>query len=120
MLVPAYNDKAGVTAAFNLNLLVRLNREADADFDLDAFSHRAIWNSTDSRIEMHLISLREQVVHVAGRTISFAANETIHTENSYKYTVEDFVTLVKFAAWRACKVWTDHEGLFSVHLLEAE
>ena len=120
MLVPAYNDKAGVTAAFNLNLLVRLNREADADFDLDAFSHRAIWNSTDSRIEMHLISHREQVVHVAGRTIRFAANETIHTENSYKYTLEDFVALVRFAAWRACKVWTDDEGLFSVHLLEAE
>jgi L-histidine N-alpha-methyltransferase len=120
VLVPAYNDKAGVTAAFNLNLLVRLNREADADFDLEAFSHRAIWNPTDSRIEMHLISHREQVVHVAGRTIRFAANETIHTENSYKYTLEDFVTLVKFAAWRACKVWTDDEGLFSVHLLEAE
>ena len=120
VLIPAYNDKAGVTAAFNLNLLVRLNREADADFDLDAFSHRAIWNSTDSRIEMHLISHREQVVHVAGRTIRFAANETIHTENSYKYTLEDFVALAKFAAWRACKVWTDDEGLFSVHLLEAE
>ena len=120
MLIPAYNDKAGVTAAFNLNLLIRLNREADADFDLDAFSHRAIWNPTDSRIEMHLISRCEQVVHVAHRTIRFAANETIHTENSYKYTLEDFVTLAKFAAWRACKVWTDNGGLFSVHLLEAE
>ena len=110
MLIPAYNDKAGVTAAFNLNLLVRLNREADADFDLDAFSHQAIWNPTDSRIEMHLISHCEQVVHVAHRTIRFAANETIHTENSYKYTLEDFVALAKLAAWRACKVWTDNGG----------
>ena len=120
VLIPAYNDKAGVTAAFNLNLLVRLNREADADFDLNAFSHRAIWNPTDSRIEMHLISRCEQVVHVAGRTIRFAANETIHTENSYKYTLDDFVTLANLAGWRACKVWTDNGGLFSVHLLEAE
>jgi len=120
VLIPAYNDKAGVTAAFNLNLLVRLNREADADFDLNAFSHRAIWNPTDSRIEMHLISRREQVVHVAGRTVRFAANETIHTENSYKYALEDFVTLANSAAWRGCKVWTDNGGLFSVHLLEAE
>jgi dimethylhistidine N-methyltransferase len=120
VLVPAYNDKAGVTAAFNLNLLVRLNREADADFDLDAFSHRAVWNPTDSRIEMHLISRRDQVVHVAGRTIRFATNETIHTENSYKYTIENFVALANSAAWRARKVWTDNGGLFSVHLLEAE
>jgi dimethylhistidine N-methyltransferase len=120
VLIPAYNDAAGVTAAFNLNLLVRLNREADADFDLNAFGHRAIWNPTDSRIEMHLISRCEQVVHVAHRTIRFAANETIHTENSYKYTLEDFVTLANLAAWRACKVWTDNGGLFSVHLLEAE
>ncbi len=120
ILIPAYNDQAGVTAAFNLNLLVRLNREADADFDLDAFSHRAIWNPTDSRIEMHLISRRQQVVHVAGRTIRLAANETIHTENSYKYTLEGFVALASLAAWSACKVWTDNAGLFSVHLLEAE
>jgi len=120
VLIPAYNDKAGVTAAFNLNLLVRLNREADADFDLNAFSHRAIWNPTHSRIEMHLISRCEQVVHVAGRTIRFAAHETIHTENSYKYALEDFVTLANSAAWRGCKVWTDNGGLFSVHLLEAE
>lgn len=120
ILIPAYNDKAGVTAAFNLNLLVRLNREADADFDLDAFSHQAIWNPAESRIEMHLISGRQQVVHVAGRIIRFAANETIHTENSYKYTREDFVALAGLAAWGACKVWTDNGGLFSVHLLEAE
>jgi dimethylhistidine N-methyltransferase len=120
VLIPAYNDTAGVTAAFNLNLLVRLNREADADFDLSAFRHRAIWNPTDSRIEMHLISRRDQVVHVAHRAIRFAANETIHTENSYKYTLEGFVALATMAAWRACKMWTDSGGLFSVHLLEAE
>lgn len=120
VLIPAYNDEAGVTAAFNLNLLVRLNREAGADFDLTAFSHKAIWNPADSRIEMHLISRREQIVHIAGRSIGFAANETIHTENSYKYTIEEFVTLAGLAAWRACKAWTDDAGLFSVHLVEAE
>ena len=120
VLIPAYNDKAGVTAAFNLNLLVRLNREANADFDLNSFRHRAIWNPGESRIEMHLISCCEQIVHVAHRPIRFAANETIHTENSYKYTLENFVTLADLAGWRACKVWTDNGGLFSVHLLEAE
>ena len=90
ILLPAYDDAQGVTAAFNRNLLVRLNREAGADFDLDAFAHRAEWNDEASRIEMHLVSLREQVVRVAGEAIHFARGETIHTENSYKYAPERF------------------------------
>ena len=85
ILVPAYDDAAGITAAFNLNLLHRLNREAGADFDVDAFAHRAIWNDAESRIEMHLQSRRDQVATVAGTRIALRAGETIHTENSYKY-----------------------------------
>ncbi len=120
VLVPAYDDAAGVTALFNRNLLVRLNREAEADFDPDCFTHRAIWNATESRIEMHLVSNREQNVRIAGRDIRFAANETIHTENSYKYTVGNFTELASLAAWRPRRVWTDDADLFSVHLLQAE
>lgn len=120
VLIPAYNDLAGVTAAFNLNLLIRLNREAGGDFDLRAFRHEAIWNPADSRMEMHLISNRAQVAHVAGRKIVFAAGETIHTENSYKYTLDDFRALARSAGWQANNVWTDDGGLFSVHFLEAE
>ena len=84
-LVPAYDDAAGVTAAFNRNLLVRLNREAGATFDPDTFTHRAIWNAAESRIEMHLVSRVAQTVQVAGQPIHFGRDETIHTENSYKY-----------------------------------
>lgn len=119
ILVPAYNDSAGVTAAFNLNLLVRLNREAGADFDVQAFCHEAIWSPAYSRMEMHLISNRDQVVHLSGRKIAFTAGETIHTENSYKYTLNDFHALVGNAAWRVRDAWTDDANLFSVHLLVA-
>jgi dimethylhistidine N-methyltransferase len=117
VLVPAYADAAGVTAAFNRNLLVRLNREADADFDLDQFIHRAVWNSNESRIEMHLESRVAQTVHVAGIPVPFRRGETIHTENSYKYTVDGFAMLAAGAGWRSVKVWTDAGRLFSVHLL---
>ncbi|MBV8456528.1 MAG: L-histidine N(alpha)-methyltransferase [Acetobacteraceae bacterium] len=117
VLIPAYNDEAGVTAAFNLNLLRRLNREADADFDLDVFSHTAIWNDVDGRIEMHLVSLCRQVYHVAGKTIRFEAGETIHTENSYKHTVAGFRDLAVAAGWLPVQLWTDPDDLFSVHLL---
>jgi len=119
VLVPAYNDSAGVTAAFNLNLLIRLNREARADFDLRAFRHEAIWNSADSRMEMHLISNCAQVAHVDGRKIAFSAGETIHTENSYKYTIDGFSALACSAGWQPHNVWTDDDGLFSVHFLKA-
>ena len=97
---------------------MRLNREAGADFDLDAFAHRADWNDDASRIEMHLVSLRDQVVRVAGEAIHFARGETIHTENSYKYAPERFAELAEQAGWRSAELWTDPARLFSLHLLE--
>jgi uncharacterized SAM-dependent methyltransferase len=114
-LVPAYDDPAGVTAAFNRNLLVRLNREAGATFDPETFAHRAIWNETESRIEMHLVSRVAQSVLVAGKLVRFSRDETIHTENSYKYSIESFQALASGSGWSPLKVWTD--GLFSVHAL---
>ncbi len=117
ILIPAYDDAQGVTAAFNLNLLARLNREADADFDLDCFIHRAVWNDRESRIEMHLESCCDQIVYVAGRAIRFVAGETIHTENSYKHTMEGFANLAERSGWRVHRVWTDPARLFSEHLL---
>ena len=90
ILVPAYNDARGVTAAFNLNLLVRANRELGGDFDLSRFAHDAVWNEAAGRIEMYLVSLAEQTVRVAGRDFDFAEGERIHTENSHKYTVDEF------------------------------
>jgi dimethylhistidine N-methyltransferase len=115
ILNAAYDDAAGVTAQFNLNLLTRINRELAADFDVDAFSHRAFYNSERRRIEMHLVSGRRQTVHIAGHVIEFAAGETIHTENSYKYTIESFGLLAQSAGWTPITSWTD--GLFSVHAL---
>jgi dimethylhistidine N-methyltransferase len=115
ILNAAYDDAQGVTAQFNLNLLARINRELSADFDLDAFSHRAFYNSERRRIEMHLVSERPQKVRIAGRVIKFAAGETIHTENSYKYTIESFGLLAQSAGWTPLTAWTD--GLFSVHAL---
>ncbi len=118
-LIPAYDDAAGVTAAFNLNLLTRLNREAGADFDLDGFSHRAVWNADEGRIEMHLVSRRAQAAHIDGHTIRFRTGETIHTENSYKHTPDGFRALAAAAGWRAERMWTDPARLFSLHLLGA-
>lgn len=117
ILIPAYDDPAGVTAAFNLNLLKRLNREAAADFDPSLFVHRAVWNETHRRVEMHLESRVRQSVRVAGRRIEFAAGETIHTENSHKYSVLRFEALAAEAGWRRTETWTDRAGMFSVHLL---
>lgn len=119
ILVPAYNDAGGVTAAFNLNLLRRLNREAAAAFDLSAFRHQAVWNDAESRIEMHLVSLRRQTVLVAGHPVAFEEGETIHTENSYKYGLPDFTALAAAAGWSSVAVWTDPAPLFSLHLLVA-
>ena len=118
ILLPAYDDAQGVTAAFNLNLLVRLNREAGADFDRNAFAHRAVWNDQESRIEMHLVSLSDQTVRVAGQAIHFTRGETIHTENSYKYSLEGFATLIEKAGWHSMALWTDPAALFSLHLLK--
>jgi L-histidine Nalpha-methyltransferase len=116
ILLPAYNDAAGVTAAFNLNLLARLNREAAADFDLGVFRHEAVWNDAESRIEMHLVSTRDQTVHLGGRTIQFREAETIHTENSYKHTPERLIRIAQSAGWEMQQTWKDHAGLFGVFL----
>ncbi|MFD2111247.1 L-histidine N(alpha)-methyltransferase [Thiorhodococcus fuscus] len=113
----AYNDAQGVTADFNLNLLARINRELDADFDLNAFSHRAFFDAAYSRIEMHLVSLRDQEVKVAGHTFHFTQDETIHTESSYKYGLDDFHALARDAGFQPERVWTDPHQLFSVHAL---
>jgi dimethylhistidine N-methyltransferase len=119
ILVPAYDDSAGVTAAFNLNILRRLNREAAADFDPSAFAHLALWNEAEGRIEMHLESLCEQTAHIAGTPLHFDAGETIHTENSYKHSVDDFRYLATASGWAAEHVWCDRQNLFSVHALRA-
>ena len=111
----AYNDAEGVTAKFNLNLLARINRELGADFDLAAFEHQAFYNAERSRIEMHLASTKRQKVGICGKRIEFRAGETIHTENSYKYSIESFQALAQASGWSPLKVWTD--GLFSVHAL---
>jgi dimethylhistidine N-methyltransferase len=115
----AYNDAAGVTAAFNLNLLERMNRELGADFDPEAFSHRAFYNTERRRIEMHLASCRRQKVKVAGRIVEFRAGETIHTENSYKYSAESFGALARGSGWTPVASWTDPQGNFAVQALSA-
>lgn len=117
ILIPAYDDAQGTTAAFNLNILQRLNREADADFDTALFTHRAIWNDQAKRIEMHLQSRIAQTIHLAGRPIRFKAGETIHTENSHKFSIPAFQTLAQKAGWHGTTTWTDPDNLFSVHLL---
>ena len=117
ILLPAYDDAQGVTAAFNLNLLSHLNREVGTDFELDQFKHRAVWNDAESRIEMHLVSLARQTVTVDGASVVFEADETIHTENSYKHTLSGFQAMAQAAGWQPEAVWTDAKALFSVHLL---
>ncbi len=117
-LEAAYNDREGVTAAFNRNMLVRLNRELGADFSLDHFHHRAHWNAEASRIEMHLESLGDQVVTVGGMAIPFAAGETIWTESSYKYDQPSLERLVGDAGFRLRELWTDNQEHFWVGYLE--
>ncbi len=118
-LIRAYDDEAGVTAAFNLNLLKRANRELGADFDVSQFDHLATWNEKQGRIEIYLVSQADQAVAVQGRRFRFAAGERIHTEHSHKYDVEGFHALAGEAGWQPLTVWTDPEKLFSVHVLEA-
>jgi dimethylhistidine N-methyltransferase len=113
----AYDDAAGVTAAFNRNLLARIDAELGGTFDLDRFGHRALWNEVAGRIEMHLVSLAEQSVTVAGRHFAFRAGETIHTENSYKYDLAQFAALAAGAGLAVREVWTDPARRFSVQLL---
>jgi dimethylhistidine N-methyltransferase len=119
VLYHAYNDAAGVTARFNLNVMVRINRELGGNFDTDAFMHRAIYNRDRHRIEMHLISKKAQTVRVLGRSFSFRAGESIHTESSYKYSLERFKALAQGSGWTPRESWTDAAGMFSVHALVA-
>lgn len=116
---PAYNDAAGVTADFNLNLLRRLNREHAATFDLDSFQHRAVFDEGHRRIEMRLISLTRQAVHVAGARIELDAGEYIVTEHSHKYSQENFAAMAEAAGFEAWENWMDPEALFSVQYLVA-
>ncbi len=119
VLYHAYNDSAGVTARFNLNVLVRINRELGGNFDLSAFMHRAIYNRERHRIEMHLISKKTQTVRVLGHSFSFRAGESIHTESSYKYSLDRFTALARGSGWSPTQSWTDENAMFSVHALVA-
>ena len=118
VLNAAYNDAQGVTAKFNLNLLTRINRELGGTFKLACFEHHAFYNRERSRIEMHLASLKRQKVKVAGETIDFRAGETIHTENSYKYSVESLGALARGAGWRPLEAWTDGRKYFCIQVFE--
>jgi dimethylhistidine N-methyltransferase len=118
LLRAAYDDAEGVTAAFNSNMLARLNRELGGDFDLEAFQHRAVWNETESRMEMHLESRQEQTVRLASLDleVDFAEGEGIHTENSYKYKPEQAEGLLAEAGFEPVGRWTDEQGWFGVYL----
>ncbi len=113
----AYNDKEGITAKFNLNLLTHLNRELGADFNLNQFEHYAFYNAELGRVEMHLVSMEEQVVTIGNESILFNNHETIHTENSYKYSISEFQQLASGAGFVLEKTWTDPKELFSLHYL---
>jgi dimethylhistidine N-methyltransferase len=119
ILIPAYDDAQGVTAAFNLNLLARINRELGGDFDLSRFAHEAVWNGAAGRIEIYIASLADQRARVLGREFRIARGERIHTENSHKYTVEEFQALAAASGWTPVKAWTDPAQLFSLHLLQS-
>jgi len=118
-LVAAYDDAAGVTAAFNLNLIRRINRELDGDLPLDGFVHRAVWNDDKARIEMHLEAVRPLHFHVAGQCFRMTEGETIHTESSHKYGPRDERLLLRAGDWEPVREWSDEEGLFSLVLAEA-
>ncbi len=118
-LIRAYDDSEGVTAAFNINLLARINRELGANFDLGGFAHLAVYNEDAGRVEMHLRSTRPQTAMILGERFRFREGETIHTENSHKYTVAEFGALARQAGWEPQAVWTGPERLFSVHYLFA-
>ncbi|WP_429304249.1 L-histidine N(alpha)-methyltransferase [Paraburkholderia sp. GAS199] len=119
VLLAAYDDAQGVTASFNRNLLVRINRELQADFVPDEFDHAAVWNESLSRIEMHLVSRRDQIVQVSGRTFAFRSGESIHTESSHKFTVRAFSELAASAGWTAEQHWLSAGDEFAVFSLAA-
>jgi dimethylhistidine N-methyltransferase len=116
-LAAAYNDSQGVTAQFNRNLLAHINRTVGADFEPTAFRHHAFYDERAGRIEMHLVSLRDQLVTVAGEPIHFREAESVHTENSYKFSIEEFQQLARESGFRPEKAWTDAGNLFSVHYM---
>ncbi len=118
ILEGAYNDRSGITAQFNLNLLERINRELEGNFDLKRFSHKAFFNTELNRIEMHLISDIPQYVQVAGKTFFFDQGETLHTESSYKYTIESFIQLAAQAGFSCKQIWSDEKQWFSVYFLQ--
>lgn len=120
VLESAYNDPQKVTEAFNMNLLIRLNRELNANFQLDRFEHRAFYNRDLDRIEMHLVSKLEQVIRIADELIHFNTGETIHTENSHKYSIAGFQRLALRAGFTPVKVWSDPGELFSIHYLQIQ
>jgi len=117
VLNAAYDDAAGVTADFNLNLLRRINRELGGNFRVGQFGHSARWNEAESRVEMHLVSRVAQTVRIGEAQFEFAAGESIHTENSYKYSIESFQALARDAGYEPVRCWTDERALFSVHAL---
>jgi L-histidine Nalpha-methyltransferase len=117
ILEAAYDDRAGVTAAFNLNLLERINRELEGDLDIDRFEHLAFYNAIEGRVEIFIRSQSDQDARVAGRRFRFAKDELIHTEYSYKYSVEEFRALAAHAGFRPVDTWVDRAELFSVHYL---
>jgi dimethylhistidine N-methyltransferase len=119
-LVAAYDDAAGVTAAFNLNLLERINRELGGTIPIDAFRHRAQWNDDRARIEMHLEAVDDAEFTVDGRAFSIAAGETIHTENSHKYGPRDARLMLRAGGWTPIAGWTDRDDLFALYLAEAQ
>ena len=114
VLYDAYNDSEGVTAAFNLNLLNRINRELEGDFNLSCFEHHALYNTDKGRVEMHLTSLRDQTVHLNNTRISFAEGESIWTESSYKYDLNDFARMANDAGFTVERIWTDDRQWFSM------
>jgi len=117
ILVRAYDDAQGVTAAFNRNVLERINRELGGCFDIETFRHRALYNGAEGRIELHLVSEKDQTVTVHDRDFTFTEGETIHTEDSYKYHVEEFSSFAARAGFRSARTWVDGDGLFSLHYL---
>lgn len=117
ILVPAYDDSEGVTAAFNLNLLTRINRELDGTFDLAQFAHEAIYNAEAGRMEIYITSRADQEVSVLGRRFAFAEGERIHTENSHKYALADITAMAEAAGWTHAQAWVDDDNLFSLNML---
>lgn len=119
LLNAAYNDAAGITAEFNLNLVHRMRRELNMECDPEAFEHRAFYNSTAGRIEMHLVSRQQQTLRFNGHRFDLEAGESLHTENSYKYTSEEFISMASNSGFREIRHWVDCDGLFAIYLLQA-